>query len=543
MPILNVKFLSAAMLAASIHLAAARPLYADPPARVARISFVTGDASIRHGTSAEWMAFLINYPVTTGDELWTDAGSRAELHVGSTALRLGGGTALSVVLLEDDRFVLSLALGKLALRVRSLDPSDHMQIVTPTATIAVLRAGDYNIAVDSLGQTVIAVRSGDAEVATAGAVDHVISSHVGIVSSEPGAALETRVLSVEPIDEFDSWAGLRAHEEDVSEAGRFVSMQMTGYEALDGHGRWLDTPEYGAVWIPAEVGADWAPYRAGRWVWVDPWGWTWIDDQPWGFAPFHYGRWARYQNAWVWAPGERIARPVYAPALVGFVGATNWSAPAHFGGAGGVAWFPLAPGDPWVAPYHVTAQYARSVNPAYTHRAGIAAPGARYRNAQVAGAVTAVSRETFVGARPVRESAAALRTKDLQHVQVIAQAVPVTPRPESRTTTPGDHPAAPSPRVVTRMTEIRALPPADARAQADAVAQERAVAARQALEHARLEDKHQQERSSLAPGKTSPSMQTRHATETKSMEARHAKENSAPRAAPATSVAAKAPVR
>jgi hypothetical protein len=24
---------------------------------------------------------------------------------------------------------------------------------------------------------------------------------------------------------------------------------------------------------------------------MSPWGWTWVDNAPWGFAPFHYGRW------------------------------------------------------------------------------------------------------------------------------------------------------------------------------------------------------------------------------------------------------------
>ena len=50
-------------------------------------------------------------------------------------------------------------------------------------------------------------------------------------------------------------------------------------------------PEYGTVWFPHVTIVGWAPYRYGHWAWISPWGWTWVDDAPWGFAPFHYGRW------------------------------------------------------------------------------------------------------------------------------------------------------------------------------------------------------------------------------------------------------------
>ena len=552
------RFLPATLVAFVVQMVAAAPLYADPPARVARISFVTGDASIRHGTSSEWMAFLVNYPVTTGDELWTDAGARAELHIGSTALRLSDRTALRVVLLEDDRIVLSLTQGEIALRVRSLAGSDHMQVETPTGTIAVMQPGDYRIVVDSLGMTMsVAVRSGDAQVSTASGVYDVLASHVGLVSSDPNAAFEMRVLSVEPADEFDAWAQSRSRAEDASESGRYVSMEMTGYEALDGNGRWEDTPEFGPVWVPFGVAANWAPYTVGRWVWVDPWGWTWIDEEPWGFAPFHYGRWAYYRNAWVWCPGVRVARPVYAPALVVFVGGSSWHASGRFGAAGGVAWFPLAPGEPFIPSYHVSPAYQRSVNVTYVHVTNINVTNVhvqniQYRNAQVAGAVTAVPRETFVSAKPVRTTEVALRERDLAHAVTVADAAPVAPRPQSRAPALAAHPAAEPPaHVETRVAETRSRPPVvpahtapppanmngpktavrvpiDPRPQADAVAKQRAVMSRQVLEHAQLQDKHQQERATLPPGKMSASMQQRQAAETQKMEARHASENKQP---------------
>ena len=39
-----------------------------------------------------------------------------------------------------------------------------------------------------------------------------------------------------------------------------------------------------------------------------------------------------------------VARPVYAPALVAWVGGPHLSVNVSFGGGGGVAWFPLRMG-------------------------------------------------------------------------------------------------------------------------------------------------------------------------------------------------------
>src|SRR5256885_3839541 len=43
---------------------------------------------------------------------------------------------------------------------------------------------------------------------------------------------------------------------------------------------------------------------------------SWVDDAPWGFAPFHYGRWTIVGGSWGWVPGPIRVRPWYAPALV-----------------------------------------------------------------------------------------------------------------------------------------------------------------------------------------------------------------------------------
>ena len=118
------------------------------------------------------------------------------------------------------------------------------------------------------------------------------------------------------------------------------------------------------MWYPQVTVADWAPYRYGRWAWVEPWGWTWIDDAPWGFAPSHYGRWAQIGPRWAWVPGRFGPRPVYAPALVAFMGEAagggNWG--VSLGGGPGAAWFPLAPGEYWTPHYHASDRYRGRLN-------------------------------------------------------------------------------------------------------------------------------------------------------------------------------------
>jgi hypothetical protein len=118
------------------------------------------------------------------------------------------------------------------------------------------------------------------------------------------------------------------------------------------------TPDYGMVWVPASLPAGWAPYRFGRWAWVQPWGWTWIDDAPWGFAPFHYGRWALFRGVWVWVPGSIAYRPVYAPALVVFVGAGPGGALLN----GRTRWFPLGPEEAYVPLYRASPAYVQRLN-------------------------------------------------------------------------------------------------------------------------------------------------------------------------------------
>src|ERR1700730_5012544 len=53
----------------------------NPPSRVARISFLRGRVSFLRAGLTQWSEAELNFPVTTGDRLYTDKDSRAELQV------------------------------------------------------------------------------------------------------------------------------------------------------------------------------------------------------------------------------------------------------------------------------------------------------------------------------------------------------------------------------------------------------------------------------------------------------------------------------
>src|SRR5439155_20436899 len=91
-------------------------------------------------------------------------------------------------------------------------------------------------------------------------------------------------------------------------------------------------------------------------------GWSCVEDEPWGFAPVHYGRWARFGPRGGWVPGPGAVAPVYAPALVAFVGGSGFSVGVSVGGGGLQGWFPLGPRERYTPWYNHGGDYERQVN-------------------------------------------------------------------------------------------------------------------------------------------------------------------------------------
>ncbi|MCO8649664.1 hypothetical protein KGP93_41190, partial [Burkholderia multivorans] len=329
------------------------PSAGDPPGRVARLNYLSGAVTTEPAGTDAWSYAAVNRPLTTGDQLWNDAGARSELHIGSTAVRLGASTSLSVLNLDDSTTQLKVGLGTLSTHVRALPAGTSYEIDTPNLALGITAPGDYRVDVAPDGaSTTVTVRSGSATVYGSNGQYPLSAGQQAVFT---GTDLQIAQQSAAPPpDALDRWAAGRDAAEDRSVSARYVSRDIPGYQDLDANGTWRDTPAYGPVWMPNDTPADWAPYHDGHWIWQAPWGWTWVDDAPWGFAPYHYGRWAYVDDRWAWVPGPTAvsAPPAYAPALVAFVGGgdgPDWSVALTVGGvaAAGCAWFALGPGEPW----------------------------------------------------------------------------------------------------------------------------------------------------------------------------------------------------
>lgn len=345
---------------------------ADPPARVGRLAYLENDVYFAVDRDDQGAPATLNWPISSGAILDTDRRGRAEVWVGSTAYRLAGSSRLEFVVVDDRQVTLDLNDGSLAISILDRDQVNDITVHTPDGSVRFVTPGRYRIDVLA-DHTELSAQAGQATIDYRGRVTPV-SAGQKLSLSDGG---QMRVEADFDQDTFDNWVGDRENVTMASVSRRHVSPHMTGYQDLDNYGDWRPVPEYGTVWYPRSVADDWAPYRFGRWAWVAPWGWTWIDQSPWGFAPFHYGRWVIIKGRWGWVPGSHVARPVYAPALVGWIGDPGWSVSFSFGTAPAVGWFPLAPREVYVPAYRYSPTYIWQINVSHVREVQIIERAAR----------------------------------------------------------------------------------------------------------------------------------------------------------------------
>jgi FecR protein len=401
----------------------------DPPSRVARIGYIQGSVSFQPGGQSEWVEAVPNRPMTTGDQIWVDRDSRAELSLGSAVIDLNSNTGASFLNLDDRTVQVQLSSGSVSIRVRHLDRDDVFEIDTPNQAFSIFQPGRYRVEASEDGKyTVVSIREGEGE--STGNGQTYTLHHAQRWTFEGSDRLNAQVDELGDPDDFDNWSYNRDRRHEDSPSARYVSHDVVGYEDLDDNGDWHPDAGYGNVWYP-HVSPGWAPYREGHWAWIDPWGWTWVDDESWGYAPFHYGRWLSIRGRWGWVPGPPEVRPVYAPALVVFVGGGG-------GGFGGnVGWFPLGPREVYVPSYPVSRGYVNRVNVSNTtvnvttvtnvYNTTIInkttnITNVTYANRSVSGAVTAVPQHSFASAQPVSRSAVQVNAQDIASAPVNSRA-------------------------------------------------------------------------------------------------------------------------
>jgi hypothetical protein len=385
--------------------------WADPPGRVGRLSYLSGDVSFFGDNQEGWASGRLNYPVSNENSVWTGRGGRAEFRVGAQAVRIDEETVLDVLNLTDNATVLFLQRGTVNVRVRDFSRGDSFWIDTAEGRLAIRGNGRFRVESDAqTGETRFTVFSGSARVEGDG-VQRGLERGTTLTVRSGNIADSRYERSFET--SFDRWAYNRDRDDDLAYSrvvrDRVISPFMTGYEDLNANGDWIDDNEYGRIWAPRVTIASWAPYRYGRWTYARRWGWTWVDDAAWGFAPFHYGRWLFTSNRWCWSPGSYVHRPVYAPALVGWHGSFSHDGRNHgrdplsnaLNGRGAVGWFPLSPNDRFAPSYTNNQNYLRNVNAAWANRSN--SPSNVYQN-QAPGA-TFVARDVFLNATPITTQA------------------------------------------------------------------------------------------------------------------------------------------
>src|SRR5579871_5286519 len=117
----GVTRLAGLVLICLLMLGAAFAQDADPPGRVARLSFLQGSVSLAPSGQTDWVTAELNRPITTNDRIWSDAqGSRAELDLGGAVVRLGADTGFSFLNLDDNTAQMQVSSGSVVVRVREL---------------------------------------------------------------------------------------------------------------------------------------------------------------------------------------------------------------------------------------------------------------------------------------------------------------------------------------------------------------------------------------------------------------------------------------
>ena len=394
----------------------------DPPPEAGRISYVSGNVSIQPVTADEWGQAYPNLPLGPGDRIFTDANSRTEIQIGQTYVRIGPNS--DVTLVDDSQFNINfgVAQGSIRLHSFSLWPRQFVDISTPNGNAEFGQQGDMRVDVlPNDGATVFTNLGQFADITAAGNFRQQLDygQSLEVAGSNP---VYPQWLQPAGPDDLDAWSQERDQRLSRVAAYNYVSPETPGAADLDAYGDWQPQTEYGAVWFPRDVGADWQPYHNGHWINREPWGWVWVEDEPWGYAPFHYGRWVVYGGRWGWVPGPVNARPVWSPALVVFAGGS------HVDGGLSV-WFPLGPGEAYRPWYRCSPRYIDQVNITNIREAPrvhvertyvnvVNVTNITYVNKTY---VTAVRRDDFASGRRVRDVAVHVDPRDTQQFQPLAR--------------------------------------------------------------------------------------------------------------------------
>ena len=354
------------------------------------VGLIDGDVLMNtEEDTQDWVPAAANTPLGESDHLWVAEGGRSELRLRHGAvIRLNSRTAFEVGTLDESGFRFFVDAGQVYVRIE--DPrNDAMVIETPAAAIRPDRRSSFRVDVSETGEVSLSVLNGVV----------MVDRPYGDLEVASGQRLVFRpdwprpqLAALRSLDAFDRWNRQRDREQFEGGAHlshRYLPEELWGYAGdLDRSGRWVETPDYGFVWIPTVVtGETWSPYRSGRWVWMRG-DYIWISYDNWGWMPHHYGRWAFVRPfGWCWVPPVR-AQAYWGPGYVGWVQTSS-----------AISWVPLAPREVYYGRgfYGPQSMDVRR----FPGQAPINQNVSPYRNVLVANGVTTVHRDTFLTGKPM----------------------------------------------------------------------------------------------------------------------------------------------
>ena len=428
----------AALLAFSALQAFAQP---DPPDEAGRISVVYGTASIQTAGSDDWGQAYPNLPLGPGDRIFTDQNSQVEIQVGQSYVRVGPYSDITLVGADPGQISFGVAQGSVHVHSYGFWQGQSLDVSTPNGDAQLSQPGELRADVyTDEGTTIFTSFGNGIFISGAGGFGQQLAGYqsLQLAGTNP---VYPQWLQPNGADPLDQWSQQRDQQIANAMSYRYVSPEMPGAAELDANGDWVPDSDYGPIWFPRNLAADWEPYHYGHWINRDPWGWVWVEDESWGYTPFHYGRWVSYRGRWGWVPGPREGHPVWSPALVVFAGG---------GGVGVSAWFPLGPGEPYRPWYPCSPRYIDRVNISNIRESRIVHVQTTYVNIVNVRNVTnityvnrsigvsAMRQDDFAAGRPVRQAAVNVNRAQFDHVQVVDRPAPVTM--QSIVTRPVAHP-------------------------------------------------------------------------------------------------------
>lgn len=327
----------------------------DIKARVARISLISGEATLKRDGNSDWEQARVNLPLVEGDLLRTEDEARLEIQVDArNFIRIGPSSVLRLVTLRDEGIAFSLVEGTLSVRLEKFDRErEYFEVDAPKTTLAVEKKGTYRIDVGSEGRVHLTVRDGGRARIYSETSGFVLrDGRAAELVTEGTTAGDWELMVASDPDAWDTWIDERERflAQRAPYNPQYYDSYIWGAEDLYAYGNWVYTNDYGWIWQPhvSVINSydNWSPYRYGHWTWCAPYGWTWVGYEPWGWAPYHYGRWVYYNNYWSWCPRSQYYRhrSWWRPALVAL-----FSFRFSFGDR--ICWYPLS--------YHQRDPYSR----------------------------------------------------------------------------------------------------------------------------------------------------------------------------------------